>query len=193
MKKILIQGSLVLCLLMGVVACSSDDNQIKSNTESETPSVPGTETGTETGTNNGNTGTSTGQLLGKWRHVKTIEYDVNNTIVKEEVKSNETCSTATAYFLENDKIVFNTYTLSGNQCVIKDEYDGRWKAASEEVYINEDWRDTTEQHSPKKFEIEKLTADHLALHYNFAQGNLTKIQVSPNTMYATFIFEKVTQ
>lgn len=185
MKKILIQGSLVLCLLMGVVACSSDDNQIKSNTESETPSDPATETG--------NTGTSMGQLLGKWRLIKTIEYDVNNTIVKEEVKSNGTCSTATAYFLENNKIVFNTYTLSGNQCVIGDEYDGRWKAASEEVYINEDWRDTAEQRSPKKFEIEKLTADHLALHYNFAQGNLTKIQVSPNTMYATFVFEKVTR
>lgn len=188
MKKFLLTGSLVLSLLMSVVACSGDDNQIKSNTENKIPSDPDA----ETGTSNENTIT-TGQLLGKWRLVKTIEYDINREIVKEDVKSNGTCSTATAYFLENNKIVFNTYALSGDTCVINDEYDGRWKALNKEVYLNEDWRDTAEQRSPKKFKVEQLTTDYLALNYSFDQGNLTEIQVASTTTHATFVFEKVKQ
>ncbi|MDM1369880.1 lipocalin family protein [Myroides marinus] len=168
MKRLLLISGLLFCVVLGSVSCSSDNSDVKSLVD------------------NGG-----GDLLGKWHIVKTMEFDKDNAPIKEVIKTNGECSTDTAYFLENDKVVFNSYARNENACVIMDEYDGRWKMENGKVLINEDWRDTAEQRKTKKFSIIKLTKENLELSYEVAQGDLTNVKTSANTSKVIFVFAKV--
>lgn len=181
MKRLLLIGGLVLCVVLGNVSCSSDNSDVE----------PLVETGVDNGGKPGEGNVVNGELLGKWHIVKTIEFDKSNAVIKEVVKTNGECSTDTAYFLENDKVIFNSYARNGNTCEIMDEYDGRWKMENGKVLINEDWRDTAEQRKAKKFSVTKLTKEDLELSYDVVQGDLTNVKTSANTAKIVFVFAKV--
>lgn len=179
MKKFITYVSMMLCLMMGVVACTSDDSEVKADTK-------------ESIDNGSTVAVTTGNLMGKWRIVKTIEYDVTNAIVKQEVQSNGDCSTLTAYFLEKDKVLFNTYVNKDGVCEIaSEEHDGRWVVEGSDVNISEDWRTTEQQRKAKRFSVLKLTSTDLEISYDLKQGDVTGVVPANSTAKITFIFEKV--
>lgn len=180
MKKFFISASLVFCVAIGVVACSSDSDSVVPPIEIKVP-----EDGSETGK------VTAGNLKGKWRIVKSIEYDKSNAIVREEIKSNGECSTESANFFDNNKVVFNNYARVENGCEIMDEYDGRWNVVGQDVMISEDWRDTPDERKVKRFSVITITADTLELSYDLAQGNLTEVNTIKETTKIVFSFEKV--
>lgn len=190
MKKFFVNASLVLCVAMGVVACSAEDNQLDT-TKNTVNTVNADKAKTAVVANEVAVAVNTANLKGKWRIVKTIEYAKNNAIVKEEVKSNGDCSTETANFFDNNKVVFNNYARVGNRCEAMDEYDGRWSVEGNTVIIKEDWRDTAAQRAAKKFSVVKLTADKLDLSYELSQGDVTGVKTVKNATKITFSFEKV--
>ncbi|MDR2221910.1 MAG: hypothetical protein LBE34_04125 [Flavobacteriaceae bacterium] len=158
MKKFLIKGSLLLCIALATISCSKDDNQ---TTTPEKEIDKGT--------------VKKADLMKKWRLVKTVDYDINNKVINSEEAWNGQCSTPTTYFLENDKVIYNTYSFWTGKCEINEELDGRWSVSKNVILVKEDWDVDNPNRKDIAYLVQSLTTSKLELVRTWTVEEIAKV------------------